>query len=63
MEWIKCSDRMPEILEECLVCSKDQSYALATYLKVGFIPFCGADFRVIKFKVTHWMPLPQPPKD
>ena len=62
-EWVKCSDRVPEMYQQCLVCidgDDDRVHmAVAHYngWKSGFIG-------VNKWRIvaTHWMPLPEPPK-
>ena len=66
--WIPCSERLPESEREVLV-----------YVKGDFdnsIPFITTAYRnsegdwqsdydgeVIDSKITHWMPLPEPPKE
>lgn len=66
MKWIKCSDRMPELCEECLIAFNsvpqmgDDGYCfqLATYVDGDFITF--ELTRRVK-DVTHWMKLPLTP--
>ena len=62
MEWIKCSDRLPE--KETMVLT----YSPETNLRWGMIAFHGAWEVAIEGMetvsgITHWMPLPQPPKE
>lgn len=62
MEWISVKDRFPKNNEECLVAFKyspNYAYELATYISNfrKFICWTG-----IRRDVTHWMPLPNPPK-
>ena len=62
MEWIKCSDRMPEINIEVLMLTEAGYYFIAEInankewitSEVGEVK-CG-------HCVTYWMPLPQPPE-
>jgi hypothetical protein len=57
-EWISVKDRLPEIDSDCLV-----------YLKTGQITvdrFRGlhnGEWRYVFNFVTHWQPLPSPPKE
>lgn len=68
MEWIKCSERMPEIGESVIGWNgwaiRNCSYRINTYAKTekGRQP----RFEVsegIWHRVTHWMPLPEPPTE
>jgi hypothetical protein len=60
MEWISVEDRLPEPYETVIVAGG-----------VGFINKSGTwrtplgldGTRDIQWKVTHWMPLPEPPTD
>jgi hypothetical protein len=68
MEWIKCSDRMPEIGEEVLtlryfygsnkMLHKDK-YEVQEWLGDSWTYYGLRDV----FAPTHWMSLPHPPKD
>ena len=49
--WIPCGERMPEGGEEVLCYSLDW----------GAVVTCVDKFDLIR--VTHWMPLPEPPKE
>lgn len=56
-EWIKCSEWMPELGATVLVymdapVHSATAYAVTTYDKYGFS----------HSRVTHWMPLPEPPE-
>ncbi len=61
-EWIKCSDKLPEDNKIVLIggirnYDKNFSYFLDTMpnaKKTGF---------AVYHKITHWQPLPHPPKD
>ena len=50
-EWISVEDRLPETEDVFLCWSKDLSDMMFCYT---------SDFK--QLEVTHWMPLPQPPK-
>ena len=76
MEWISVKDRLPEEGVEVLIyCNPDivqavfsvgywkGSFDVTDYMNDGFVPdrrICkqGSDYDY----VTHWMPLPEPPK-
>lgn len=66
-DWIKCSEQMPDYGKEVLVCD-------ATYGNVFNAVLCRkrdedgdnwfTDCDYINYKAfTHWMPLPEPPKE
>ena len=59
--WIKCSDRLPKIGNNYM-----SETVLVFYGEIGSININSmVDDRwlVNSDKVTHWMPLPQPPKE
>lgn len=79
MKWISVKDRLPDDYERVLVCLRDGGFItekdrieIATFLEGEFyihiiyrdgtnndlftIPYCVG-------RVTHWMPLPETPKD
>lgn len=63
MQWIKCSDKLPQDQDECLVCFKcspNVAYELSVFQTGKFHSWYA--FNEIK-NVTHWMSLPEPPKD
>ena len=57
-KWISVKDRLPEPFTVVLVYDNDKTVAVAYMTRhkewVGI---------VIRNEVTHWMPLPQPPKE
>ena len=58
-QWIPLEERLPEPFEDVLVydsTEKRVEYGCITYHK----EWCGV---VISHTITHWMPLPQPPKE
>ena len=68
MKWIKCSDGYPAIGQEVLiripVCEK---FNIENAKYRGGEQFLGAWFDVRgkgkAYRVTHWMPLPEPPTE
>lgn len=66
IEWISVEDRLPEIAKMVLVYTKNG--VIDTAWRTGFsIPqgkwdtYSGAIYG--NDKITHWMPLPEPPKE
>ena len=57
-EWISAKDRLPEEDSSVLVWEK-QGFAFVDWYKFGVWQL-GAENRAI---ITHWMPLPDPPKE
>lgn len=59
--WISVKDRMPEPPAQCLVYSdkarRPRGMETATYTNLGWMT--AAYFP----EITHWMPLPEPPKE
>ena len=75
MEWISVKDRLPEIghdksypdtSEHILMTNKKIIY-YGVYEKFRgghcFIDYDGNDLEDDGIKITHWMPLPEPPKE
>lgn len=68
MNWIKCSERLPENGQECLVSFYSvpvesgfgPSYSLATYLNLEFNSW---ELRKTISSPTHWLPLPEVPDE
>ena len=63
-EWISVNDRLPEDIGYYLVVYRDKyngstSIALDNYVKCGAGEWWASEFT---HNITHWMPLPQPPK-
>ena len=63
--WIPVTEALPNYGDKCLVVFKFQSnnhiaigVSYCYVQKEGFWSDCGKDYYV-----THWMPLPEPPKD
>lgn len=60
MEWIKCSERLPE-KNGCYL-TFDGEMVVAIYdVSTEHWIFDGEGFG--KYIFTHWMPLPEPPKE
>lgn len=67
MNWIKCSDRLPEVLNaipiDIIFYSPSNGVTCGTYQKNndGESLFYENDMKINN--VTHWMPLPSAPED
>ena len=61
--WIKCSERMPELEQEVLCIDKFSNYEAAIYTKgyFGDTPFFA--ITAGEFHPTYWQPLPEPPQE
>lgn len=61
-EWISVKERLPIIGQCVLICSEAGGVAEGCYC---IHPNEWVQFRwnVAKLNVTHWMPLPEPPKE
>ena len=66
-EWISVEDRMPEIGAMVLLCGKYENEVIIAYCATGYFDgityreHWGADINGTA-EVTHWQPLPEPPK-
>ena len=62
-EWISVDDRLPEEKVDCIVHYKHAYCDNDDYWAIGICFYDGEKFRIdLSYKVTHWMPLPLPPK-
>lgn len=62
-EWISVDDRLPEEKVNCIVHYKHDYCNNDGYWAIGFCFYDGEKFRIdLGYKVTHWMPMPEPPK-
>lgn len=62
-EWISVDDRLPEETINCIVHYQHAYCDNDDYWAIGFCCYDGEKFQFNPaYKVTHWMPLPQPPK-
>lgn len=58
-EWIPVKDRLPESTQRVIVCRKNGNVEQGIFLGVnGWWKVYGTNTK----SVTHWMPMPQPPK-
>ena len=56
-KWIPVTERLPQKTQRCIVVSKCGEIAFAIFKDGRFT------YPYFTGKATHWMPLPQPPKD
>ena len=62
-KWISVDDRLPEEKVNCIVHYKHAYCDNDNYFETGICFYDGEKFRIdCAYKVTHWMPMPQPPK-
>lgn len=62
-EWVSVEDRFPEEKVNCIVHYKHAYCDNDGYCAIGFCFYDGEKFQLDQaYKVTHWMPLPRPPK-
>ena len=62
-EWISVKDRLPEEKVNCIVHYKHAYCDNDGYWAIGICFYDGEKFQLNSaYKVTHWMPLPEPPK-
>lgn len=68
VKWISVEERLPEVGKEVLICDARDSFLGMFFLverKSDKVYFWhdGGGWRLPSDEVTHWMPLPEPPKD
>ena len=62
-EWIPVTERLPEEKVNCIVHYKHAYCDNDDYWAIGICFYDGEKFQIgLAYKVTHWMPLPLPPK-
>ena len=62
-KWISVKDRLPEEKVNCIVNYKHAYCDTDGYWAIGFCYYDGEKFKFNPlYKITHWMPLPEPPK-
>ena len=63
-EWISVDERLPEEKVNCIVHYKHAYCDNDDYWAIGICFYNGEKFQMDwSYKVTHWMPLPKPPKE
>lgn len=62
--WIPVTERLPEEKVDCIVHYKHAYCDTDDYWKIGFCFYDCEKFKLDPaYKVTHWMPIPEPPKE
>ena len=62
-EWISVDDRLPEEKVNCIVHYQHAYCDNDGYWEIGICFYDGEKFQINPaYKVTHWMPIPHPPK-
>lgn len=62
-EWISVTERLPEEKVNCIVYYRHAYCDNDDYWAIGTCFYDGEKFRLNPaYKITHWMPLPEPPK-
>lgn len=62
--WISVKDQIPD--DECLCFSSEYHEMIIGYLyedKVSASKYSAENNEMVLYNVTHWMPLPEPPKE
>lgn len=63
-KWISVNERLPEEKVNCIVHYKHAYCDNDDYWAIGICFYDGEKFQINPaYKVTHWMPLPEPPKE
>ena len=63
-EWISVKERLPQEKVNCIVHYKHAYCDNDDYWAIGMCFYDGEKFQFDPaYKVTHWMPLPEPPKE
>ena len=62
-EWIPVTERLPEEKVNYIIRYNHAYCDNDGYWAIGFCFYDGEKFQIdLSYKVTHWMPLPEPPK-
>ena len=63
-QWISCKDKMPDDGVNVLIYAGNHMIMLAWYDKdMEYFYICDSDYKYNPLDVTHWQPLPEPPKE
>ena len=63
-QWISCKDKMPDDGVNVLISTGNKQISLAWYdSDRGRFYICDSDYNYNLLDVSHWQPLPEPPKD
>lgn len=62
-QWISVEERLPNHYEEVLVVSKLKNIVYFAWYDADISMFMGNGHMWTTREVTHWMPLPEPPKE
>ena len=57
-EWISVEERLPERVGKYLVATFDRRVGIGNLIDY----YCDGELSFDSYKVTHWMPIPEPPK-
>ena len=60
-KWIPVSERLPENGDTVIVCDTREDYVNSFWYDHGW--WYNEGHRVSLEEITHWMPLPEPPKE
>lgn len=65
MEWIKCSEKMPELNQDVLIYDSENKHVFSGVLRKRHKEedFYDNRWGYPTSNITHWTNLPQPPKD
>ena len=61
-KWIPVSERLPKVHKTVLICTDGQVHEAFLKGDGGWLAVFGDSTNINPSKVTHWMPLPEPPK-
>ena len=57
--WVSCDEAMPDSEERCLVFTKGHNIGISRRMGRNL----RGEWTCCGYEVTHWMPLPEPPKE